>query len=175
MPLHGQIHGAAQNECNLNYRAPKFIPVIFHNLAGYDAHLFIKALGATEGKIDCIPNTEERYISFTKSVAIGSYKDKGKERTFYQHLRFIDSFKFMGTSLQKLVESTPADAFTNMRREFGVKPMDPELFKIGHFESENGQSITLREVIDREKLKHIVTHPEDYELGSRYIKAGEGE
>ncbi|CAC5421671.1 unnamed protein product [Mytilus coruscus] len=45
--------------------------------------------------------------------------------------------------------------------------MDPELFKIGHFESENGRSITLREVIDREKLKHIVMHPEDYELGSR--------
>ncbi|CAC5400525.1 unnamed protein product [Mytilus coruscus] len=57
-----------------------------------------------------------------------------------------------------------------MSREFGAKPMDPELFKIGHFESENGRSITLREVIDREKLKHIVTHPEDYELGSRYIK-----
>ncbi|CAG2215398.1 unnamed protein product [Mytilus edulis] len=130
-----------------------------------------RALGATEGKIDCIPNTEERYISFTKSVAVGSYKDKkGKMKTLYQHLRFIDSFKFMGASLQKLVESTPADAFTNMRREFGAKPMDPGLFKIGHFESENGRSITLREVIDREKLKHIVTHPEDYELGSRYIK-----
>lgn len=167
----GRFRGAAHNECNLNYQAPKFIPIIFHNLAGYDAHLFIKALGAREGKIDCIPNTEERYISFTKSVAVGSYKDKkGKVKTLYQHLRFIDSFKFMGASLQKLVESTPAEAFTNMRREFGAKPMDPGLFKIGHFESENGRSITLREVIDREKLKYIVTHPEDYELGSRYIK-----
>ena len=93
----GRFRGAAHNDCNLNYQVPKFTPIIFHNLAGYDAHLFIKALGVTEGKIDCIPNTEERYISFTKSVAVSSYTDKkGNEKTLYQHLRFIDSFKFMG-------------------------------------------------------------------------------
>jgi len=40
--LTGKYRGAAHNACYLNYKIPKQIPVIFHNLAGYDAHLFIK-------------------------------------------------------------------------------------------------------------------------------------
>ena len=38
----GRYRGAAHNECNLNYRKPNFTPVVFHNLCGYDSHLFIK-------------------------------------------------------------------------------------------------------------------------------------
>lgn len=45
--LNGRYRGAAHNNCNINYKLPKHIPVIFHNLAGYDAHLFIKNLGVT--------------------------------------------------------------------------------------------------------------------------------
>ena len=40
----GRYRGAAHNECNLNYRKPNFTPVVFHNLSGYDSHLFIKNL-----------------------------------------------------------------------------------------------------------------------------------
>ena len=40
----GKYRGAANNECNLNYRKPKFTPVVFHNLSGYDSHLFIKKI-----------------------------------------------------------------------------------------------------------------------------------
>ena len=58
----GRFRGAAHNLCNLWYSKLKFIPVIFHNLSGYDSHLFIKNLGFTEGNIDCIPNNEEKYI-----------------------------------------------------------------------------------------------------------------
>ena len=60
--LTGIYRGAAHNQCNLQYRRPKFIPVVFHNLSGYDSHLFIKNLGVTEGNINCIPNNEEKYI-----------------------------------------------------------------------------------------------------------------
>ena len=42
--LSGKIRGAAHNKCNLDYKVIKFIPVIFHNLSGYDGHLFIKKL-----------------------------------------------------------------------------------------------------------------------------------
>ena len=56
----GKYRGAAHNECNLNYRKPKFTLVVFHNLSGYDSHLFIKNLGFTAGNIDCIPNNEEK-------------------------------------------------------------------------------------------------------------------
>ena len=38
----GRYRGAAHNSCNLKYRKPNFTPVVFHNLSGYDSHLFIK-------------------------------------------------------------------------------------------------------------------------------------
>jgi hypothetical protein len=34
----GQFRGAAHCICNLKYKNPKFIPIFFHNFAGYDAH-----------------------------------------------------------------------------------------------------------------------------------------
>ena len=40
----GRYRGAACNACNLNYKKPNFTPVVFHNLSGYDSHLFIKNL-----------------------------------------------------------------------------------------------------------------------------------
>ena len=42
--LTGRYRGAAHNECNLSYTLPKFVPVFFHNLSGYDSHLFVKKL-----------------------------------------------------------------------------------------------------------------------------------
>ncbi|XP_072033599.1 uncharacterized protein [Amphiura filiformis] len=72
----GKFRGAAHNQCNLACRVPKFIPVFFHNLSGYDSHLFIKNLGKTEGEIDCIPNNEEKYISFSKKIVVNSFVPK---------------------------------------------------------------------------------------------------
>ena len=66
----GVYRGAAHNTCNLRMKQPKFIPVLFHNLEGYDAHLFIKNLGVSSGDIKCIPKTEEKYISFTKEIEV---------------------------------------------------------------------------------------------------------
>ena len=72
----GKFRGSAHNSCNLRYRKPWFTPVIFHNLQNYDAHLFVKNLGKTEGDIRCIPNNEEKYISFTKKIVVGSWITK---------------------------------------------------------------------------------------------------
>ena len=41
----GKYRGPTHRNCNLRYRIPSNIPVVFHNLSSYDAHLFIKELG----------------------------------------------------------------------------------------------------------------------------------
>ena len=46
----GRYRGPAHNKCNLKYRKPKSISVFFHNLSGYDSHLFIKKLGSPDKK-----------------------------------------------------------------------------------------------------------------------------
>ena len=96
-------------------KQPKFIPVLFHNLEGYDAHLFIKNLGVSSGDIKCIPKTEEKYISFTKEVEVDKFKNKdGKEKKVKRELRFLDSFKFMASSLDKLTKGLGKDDFKNL-------------------------------------------------------------
>ena len=112
----GRFRGAAHNTCNLKYKKPKFIPVVFHNLSGYDSHLFIKNLGFTDGNIDCIPNNEEKYISFTKNTVTGSYTNKeGKDKPIKHKIRFIDSFKFMSDSLESLVNNYQMMALTILK------------------------------------------------------------
>ena len=65
--MSGKFWGPAHEIWNLKYKVPKFFPVVFHNLSGYDSHLFIKTLGNSEGVIFCIPNNEENYIFFHKT------------------------------------------------------------------------------------------------------------
>ena len=100
--LTGDYRGAAHNECNLALKYKKVndrmvdsfvIPVVFHNLRGYDAHVLMESLGKyKKRKLSCIPNNSERYISFSLG-----------------NLRFIDSFQFLGTSLEKLVSNLAAE------------------------------------------------------------------
>ena len=91
----GKYRGAAHAKCNFAFQNPKFI-LFFRNLSCYDAHLFIKNLGLSEGKIECIPNNK-KYISFSKEIVIGKYIDKkdGKEKESKREIRFLDSFGFM--------------------------------------------------------------------------------
>ena len=62
----GEYRGAAHNECNFKCKKPLILSVIFHNLQGYDSHIFIKQLAKVSGDLSCIPSTEEKYISFSK-------------------------------------------------------------------------------------------------------------
>ena len=57
--LSGKFRGAVHEICKIIYKIPKFFPVVFHNLSGYDSNLFIKTLGNSDGDISCIPNNEE--------------------------------------------------------------------------------------------------------------------
>ena len=118
----GKYRGAAHVKCNLQFKKPKFTPVIFHNLSGYDAHLFVKNLGRTEGNIKCIPNNEEKYISFSKEIVVGEYKNKKGEKVEVKHeIRFLDSFKFMASSLESLVGNLGLEKLIETKKEFGEK------------------------------------------------------
>ena len=115
----GEFRGSAHQECNLKLRInPKEIkiPVIFHNLRGYDSHFIMQEIGAIIKKhtyknkkgeekqmnINAIPNNMEKYMAFM----LGN------------HLTFIDSFQFMGLSLDKLVSNLPAEALKYTSERF---------------------------------------------------------
>ena len=63
-----QFHGTAHEHCNLQYKINKSrykLPVVFHNLRGYDSYMIFQEVQRKHGKIDVIPNNSEHYISFT--------------------------------------------------------------------------------------------------------------
>ena len=107
----GKYRGSAHQECNLKLRVnPEEvkIPVIFHNLRGYDSHFIMQEIGAIiknhaytnkkgekcQMNINAIPNNMEKYMAFM----LGN------------HLTFIDSFQFMSSSLEKLVSNIPRES-----------------------------------------------------------------
>ena len=97
-----KIIGAAHSKCNLNYKFPKDIPIIIIDNASYDTHFIINHLAEEfKGELNCIGENMEKYITF--SVPIKKECDNGK--TIAYKLRFIDSFRFMSTSLSELVDN----------------------------------------------------------------------
>ena len=112
--LTGKFRGAAHNQCNLLFRFHKenqkklnsfVIPVVLHNLRGYDSHLMLSKFGKYKNRrLTCIANNKEKFITLSS----GS-------------LRFIDSMQFMASSLGKLVEnlqSSGKQAFKHLNGHF---------------------------------------------------------
>ena len=60
----GKSRGAAHWDCNINFQLTKKVPVIFHNLRGYDNHLIFNELDKFDLKISVIPNGLEKYMTF---------------------------------------------------------------------------------------------------------------
>ncbi|XP_068704228.1 uncharacterized protein [Montipora foliosa] len=118
----GQYRGSAHQDCNLNFRLTEKIPVIFHNLRGYDSHFIMQEIGEIvkehkytnkkgekcQMNINAIPNNMEKYMAFM----LGN------------HLTFIDSFQFMSSSLDKLVSNLPKEALIYTSQKFKGKELD---------------------------------------------------
>ena len=65
----GQSRGVAHNICNLRYRIPKEIPIVFHNGSTYDYHFIIKELVKEfDGTFECSGENTEKYITFSVPI-----------------------------------------------------------------------------------------------------------
>ena len=85
--ISGKFRDAAHFSCNL--KISKKIPVIFHNLRGYDSRLIIKEISNFDVRVDVIPNGLEKYMAFTIS----------------RNLVFIDGMQFMNSTLDSLFKN----------------------------------------------------------------------
>ena len=121
----GKYRGSAHQECNLQLKVnPEEvkIPVIFHNLRGYDSHFIMQEIGAIvkqytyknkkgqeqQMNINAIPNNMEKYMAFM----LGN------------HLVFLDSFQFMSSSLDKLVSNLPRESLKYTSEMFKDNKLD---------------------------------------------------
>ena len=100
----GKYRGPTHNICNLKYKVPKEIPVVFHNRSTYDYHFIIKVLVQEfNGNFDCLGENTEKYITFSVPLK-KKIENKACIEINYK-IKFIDSCRFMSSSLSKLVEN----------------------------------------------------------------------
>ena len=109
----GEYRGAAHNICNLRYRIPKEIPIVFHNGSTYDYHFIIKELvKKSDGNFECLGENTAKYITFSVPIK-KEIKNKKKIIEITYKIKFIDSYRFMSTSLSKLVDNLSEGLHTN--------------------------------------------------------------
>ena len=99
----GKYRGAAHNMCNLRYKIPKEIPVVFHNGSTYDYRFIIKDLVKEfDGNFKCLGENNEKYITFSVPIK-KKIENKNIEITY--KIKFIDSYRFMSMPLSKLIDN----------------------------------------------------------------------
>jgi len=92
----GKFRAVLCLNCNFEMTASVFVPIYFHNLS-YDSHFIVRELGCDNGDINVIPNSEEKYISFSKNISPKF------------SIKFIDTFRFLADSLSKLAKNLAED------------------------------------------------------------------
>ncbi|GBM31823.1 hypothetical protein AVEN_56923-1 [Araneus ventricosus] len=119
--LSGKYRQALHNKCNLQLKQRKIIPCIFHNLKNYYCLLIMQKLEKLQDhKISVIPIRMEMYISFSI---------RRKMEKVNVTLQFVDSFQFLNTALQKLVENLYQSKFIIMQNCISLPHMDKLLKK----------------------------------------------
>ena len=87
----------------MRYKVPKEIPVVFHNGSTYDYHFIIKELAKEfEGNFECLGENTEKYKTFSVPI---KKKIDNKDLEITYKIKFIDSYRFMSSSLLKLVDN----------------------------------------------------------------------
>ena len=110
----GKYRGAAHNICNLRYKIPKAIPVVFHNGSIYDYHFIIKELVKEfDGNFECLGENSEKYITFSAPI---KKKIENKDIEITYKIKFIDSYRFMSMPLSKLIDNLSDLSITEMNK-----------------------------------------------------------
>ena len=98
----GKYRPAAHSTCSLRYKIPKEVTTVFHSGSTYDYHFIVKELAEEfEKHFECLVENTEKYITF--SVPIKKGLDNGKSITY--KIKFIESFRFMSSSLSNVVDN----------------------------------------------------------------------
>ena len=64
--MKGNYRVPAHGQCNLKLKTSRKLPIIFHNLEGYDGHLIFRELNKFKDiDIQVIPKSSEKYMSIT--------------------------------------------------------------------------------------------------------------
>ena len=106
----GKYRGAAHDICNLRYKIPKEIPVVFHNGSRYGYHCIIKASAEEfEREFECLGENTEKYITFSvpikKEITKKDKNGSDKITKISYKIKFTDSYRFMSTSLSNLASN----------------------------------------------------------------------
>ena len=106
----GKCRSAAHSICNLIFNVPHEIPVVFRNGSNYDYYVFIKELVIEfEGKFECLGENTEKYKTLSVPIEqeVTNIDKDGNESfaTISYKIKFIDSARFMATSLSNLVDN----------------------------------------------------------------------
>ena len=103
----GKYRGALHAKCNLRLKKSKTVPVFFHNLTGYDSHIFVRRLANSDGGVRCIPRNEEKYITFSKEIFVGEVVvglvegEKVTKKEMFWRLKFIDTLEKLAGNLER--------------------------------------------------------------------------
>ena len=98
--LSGKYLGATCQFCNVRMKQPiNQLPVVFHNLCGYDGHFLINALAESSC---CCRNLSPIMQSSEKFITLTAFSEHSLFR-----LCFIDSYAFLSASLDEIVKSIP--------------------------------------------------------------------
>ena len=101
--LTGNCRGPAHSKCDINVTQDKSncIPFILRNFCNFDCHMFFKKLVDKKKdklEFDIIPETNEEYISVT-----------------YECKKLIDNFRFLSSSLDKLVKTLVDNSYKTLK------------------------------------------------------------
>ena len=95
--------------CNVRCIILKEIPVVSHNGSNYDYYFIIKELAvAFKGQFSYLGKNTEKYITFLvpikNEIKITDKNEEEITKTLSYKLKFIDSRRFMASSLSDLVD-----------------------------------------------------------------------